>query len=82
MKVIRNPVFNSTFQINTLQGLEQKSGCLLTVILPNYVLQHCCIFEEAKYDPSSEIASSGYGVVICLMEMPKYFDNGLSSIYR
>ena len=65
-----------------MQGLEQKSGWLLTVILPNYVLQHCRIFEEAKYDPSSKIAWLGYDVVIRLMEMPKYFDKGLPSSYR
>ena len=32
------PIFNSTCKINTLQGLEQKSYRLLTVIQPNYAL--------------------------------------------
>ena len=49
---VRNPIFNSTFQINTLQGVEKKSGWLLTVILSNYVLQCCYVFEEVKDDPS------------------------------
>ena len=69
-----NPVFDSTFQINTFQGLQQKSGWLLTVMLPNYVLPCCYVYEGAKYDPSSKIAGSGYDVVIRIMKMSKCFD--------
>ena len=71
---VHNPIFDSIFQINTLKGLEQKSGWLLTVILPNYILRCCYVFGGAKYNSSSKIAGSGYNVVIRLMEIPKYFD--------
>ena len=69
-----NSIFDNTFQINTLQGLEQKSVWLLTVILPNYVLQCCYVFEGAKYDPSSKNTGPGYDLVIGLMKMLKCFD--------
>ena len=73
---VRNPIFDSTFQINTLQRWEQKSGWLLTVTLYNYVLQCCYVFEGAKYDSSSKIPGSGYDVIFRLMEMRKCFDKG------
>lgn len=70
-----DPIFDSSFQINTLQGLERKSCWLLTVILPNYVLQCCYASKGEKYDSSSKITGSGYDVVIRLMKMTP-------SIYR
>ena len=62
--------------MNTFARFGQKSGCLLAVILPNYVLQCFYVFEGAKYDPSRKIAGSGYDAVICLMEIPECFDKG------